>query len=165
MSRDTALNAELACLGGKYLTFFLGDEEYGLQILKVQEIIGMMAITAVPRTPTFMRGVFNLRGKVVPIVDLRMRFEMPCVDTTDETCIIVVEANNVEMGIVVDRVSEVSTVDGDSIDHAPSLGVGVGTEYLLGIGKSRGRVTLLLDIDRVLAPAVEALPADEAVAG
>ena len=145
--------------GGKFLTFFLGNEEYGIAILKVQEIIGMMNITTVPRTPSFIRGVINLRGKVIPIIDLRLKFAMPSVDQTEETCIIVVQAQGVEMGLVVDRVSEVLDIASADIDEAPSFGTDVETDYLLGIAKSEGRVKLLLDIDRVLStPEVAVLP-------
>ena len=166
--------------GGKYLTFFLGVEEYGLEILKVQEIMGMMDITPVPRTQHYMRGVINLRGKVIPIVDLRLKFEMEAMEQTDETCIIVVQARGVQMGIVVDKVSEVlDIVDGD-IQDAPSFGAGVNTDYILGIGKSEAKVRLLLDIEKVLlthdtvdllaalggtqGPGVEAVEAAEAAA-
>jgi purine-binding chemotaxis protein CheW len=147
--------------GGKFLTFFLGDEEYGVEILKVQEIIGMQPITRVPRTPAFMRGVINLRGKVIPVMDLRERFGMVPAGDADATaaalrCIIVVQVtaphgHPVPVGIVVDRVSEVAAIAGDDIEDAPSFGAGVKTEYLLGLGKAGGRVRLLLAIDRVLA--------------
>ncbi len=137
--------------GGKFLTFFLDGEEYGLEILKVREIIGMMNITPVPRTPDFIRGVINLRGKVIPIVDLRLKFGMESIARTDETCVIVVQAAGIQMGIVVDKVSEVLDIAGDDIEDAPSFGTDVDTEYILGIGKSQGRVKLLLDIDKVLS--------------
>jgi purine-binding chemotaxis protein CheW len=136
--------------GGKFLTFFLGPEEYGLEILKVHEIIGMMSITPVPRTPEYVRGVINLRGKVIPTVDLRLKFDMPSVDQTDETCIIVVQANSVQVGIVVDRVSEVLDIKSEDVEPSPAFGADVNTDYILGIGKSDGRVRLLLDIDKVL---------------
>jgi purine-binding chemotaxis protein CheW len=136
--------------GGKFLTFFLAGEEYGLEILKVQEIIGMMDITPVPRTPEHIRGVINLRGKVIPVVDLRLKFGMPGTERTAETCIIVVEANAVQTGIVVDQVSEVLDIEGEEIEDAPAFGSDVQTDFILGIGKSEGRVKLLLDIDRVL---------------
>ena len=156
--------------GGKFLTFYLADEEYGVEILKVQEIIGVQPITRVPRTPPFIRGVINLRGKVIPIMDLRERFHMPAAQTDDEAanalrCIIVVQValaaagaqgQAVPMGIVVDRVSEVAAIASGDVEDAPSCGAGVKTEYLLGLGKAKtadgqGRVKLLLDIDRVLA--------------
>lgn len=141
------------CKGGKFLTFFLAGEEYGIEILKVQEIIGVMTITSVPRTPEFIRGVINLRGKVIPIVDLRTKFGMQSIEQTDETCIIVVQVRNVKMGIVVDKVSEVSNIESENIEAPPSFGADVDTNFILGIGKSQGRVKLLLDIDRVLSTA------------
>ena len=155
--------------GGKFLTFYLADEEYGVEILKVQEIIGMQPITRVPRTPAFIRGVINLRGKVIPIMDLRERFGMESAESAlagaSESdvaaaeavrCIIVVQVvgptgQAVPVGIVVDRVSEVSSIASAEIEDAPSFGSGVRTEYLLGLGKAQGHVKLLLDIDRVLA--------------
>ena len=137
--------------GGKFLTFFLADEEYGLEILKVREIIGMMDITPVPRTPDFIRGVINLRGKVIPIVDTRLKFNMEQIERTEETCIIVVQAAGIQMGIVVDKVSEVMDIVGGDIEDAPSFGAEINTDYILGIGKSEGRVKLLLDIDKVLS--------------
>jgi purine-binding chemotaxis protein CheW len=158
--------ADAPTRGGKFLTFYLADEEYGVEILKVQEIIGMQPITRVPRTPAFIRGVINLRGKVIPIMDLRERFGMEAAATDDEAanalrCIIVVHVTGpqgqvVPVGIVVDRVSEVSAIAAGDVEDAPSFGAGVKTEYLLGLGKAKtadgqGRVKLLLDIDRVLA--------------
>ena len=137
--------------GGKFLTFFLDDEEYGLEILKVREIIGMMGITPVPRTPTFIRGVINLRGKVIPVVDLRLKFGMEAIEQTSETCIIVVQAEGMEMGSVVDKVSEVLDIAGEDIEDAPSFGEDLKTDYILGIGKSEDKVKLLLDIDKVLS--------------
>ena len=135
---------------GKYLTFVLAQEEYGLEILKVREIIGMMDITAVPRTPQCVKGVINLRGKVIPVVDLRLKFGMPVAEQTAETCIIVVYVGDVEMGILVDKVSEVLDIPGEEIEEAPSFGVNVDTAFILGIGKAGGRVTILLDIGLVL---------------
>ena len=136
---------------GKYLTFFLAEEEYGIEILKVREIIGLMSITPVPRTPGYIRGVINLRGKVIPVVDLRLKFGMEGVSPTEETCIIVVEAGDAERGIIVDQVSEVQDIAGEEIEETPCFGREVDTGYILGIGKSNGRVKLLLDIDQALA--------------
>ena len=138
-------------IAGKYLTFFLEKEEYGLEILKVREIIGVMEITPVPRTPEFICGVINLRGKVIPVIELRTKFGMETVEQTDETCIIVVQAEGMEIGIVVDRVSEVTDIPSEEIQDAPSFGTSVDTDYILGIGKSAERVKLLLDIDQVLS--------------
>ena len=137
--------------GGKFLTFFLGEEEYGLEILKVQEIIGLMSITRVPRTPVFVRGVINLRGKVIPIVDLRSKFEMEAVEDTEQTCIIVVQTQGVQFGVVVDRVSEVVDLEDAHIEEAPEFGTEIDTDYILGMGKTGSRVRILVDIDRVLS--------------
>lgn len=146
-------NVERAKLGGKYLTFFLAEEAYGLEILKVHEIIGMMPITRVPRTPDFIRGVINLRGKVIPVVDLRCKFGMSAGEQTDQTCTIVVEVGSIEMGIVVDKVSEVLNIESSQIDDAPSFGVAVNTDFVLGIGKTGEKVSILLDIAKVLTSA------------
>jgi len=137
-------------VGGKFLTFFLDDDEYGFEILKVQEIIGMMSVTSVPQTPPFVQGVINLRGKVIPIIDLRLKFAMPTVPQTEETCIIVVRAQGVAMGIVVDKVSEVLDIATADIDIL-ACGAAINTDYILGIGKAARKVTVLLDIDKVLS--------------
>ncbi|HEV7300662.1 MAG TPA: chemotaxis protein CheW [Tepidisphaeraceae bacterium] len=139
---------------GKYLTFGLGNEGYGLEILKVREIIGYMDITAVPRTPCYVRGVINLRGQVISIVDLRAKFGMPTVERTEETCIIVVEitqdGRKFSTGIVVDRVAEVLNIAAGQIEPAPTFGSAVPTDFILGMGKVGQAVKILLDIDRVL---------------
>jgi len=135
---------------GKYLTFVLANETYGLEILKVREIMGLMDITAVPRTPEFVKGVINLRGKVIPVVDLRLKFGLKEAEHTDETCIIVVNVSSMEMGIVVDKVSEVLDIAGDEIEETPSFGTEVDTDFILGMGKAEGKVTILLDIGKVL---------------
>lgn len=136
--------------GGKYLTFFLADEEYGVEILKVQEIIGRMPVTPVPLTSRYIRGVINLRGKIHPIMDLNIKFGMDETRLTDETCIIVIKTSSLVMGILVDRVSEVVNVASEDIEDTPSFGADINTEYLLGVGKTGGRVRLLLDIEKVL---------------
>ena len=150
---DQAVKA-MADKEGKYLTFSLANEEYGIGILKIKEIIGMMSITTVPRTPEFMKGVINLRGKVIPVIDLRLRFKMEPMDYTDRTCIIVVEigsqAGTVQIGAVVDSVSEVLNVGGKDIEETPSFGTKLDTEYILGMAKMEGGVKILLDIDKVL---------------
>lgn len=140
---------------GKYLTFTLAEEEYGIGILKIKEIIGMMPITPVPQTPEFVKGVINLRGKVIPVVDLRLRFGMEEIEYTDRTCIIVVEisgdAGTVQTGIVVDSVSEVMNIKSDDIEDSPSFGVKLDTSYILGMAKMEGGVKILLDIDKVMS--------------
>jgi purine-binding chemotaxis protein CheW len=139
---------------GKYLTFKIADEDYGISLLKVREIIGMMPITSVPRTPDFVKGVINLRGKVIPVTDLRLRFDMPESDYTDRTCIIVMEVvgqdTTVQMGIVVDAVTEVLPVKAEEIEAAPEFGAKVDTRYILGMANMDGAVKILLDIDRVM---------------
>jgi purine-binding chemotaxis protein CheW len=139
---------------GKYLTFSLGGEEYGIGILKVKEIIGMMTITPVPQTPSFVKGVINLRGKVIPVIDLRLRFAMETTAYTERTCIIVVEirgeAGSVPMGIVVDAVSEVLNIRAADIEDTPTFGVKLNTDFILGMAKTEGGVKILLDIDKVL---------------
>lgn len=140
---------------GKYLTFSLAGEEYGIGILKVKEIIGMMAVTAIPQTPAFIKGVVNLRGKVIPVIDLRLKFGMESIEYTDRTCIIVVEIRGkerkIQMGIVVDSVSEVLNIKPGEIEDTPVFGTEVDTDYILGMAKAGGGVKILLDIDRVLS--------------
>ena len=162
MQTASATPARLA-QAGKYLTFYLASEEYGVEILKVHEIIGMLPITRVPRTPPFVRGVINLRGKVIPIIDLRERFGMSQ-EGAEETCIIVVQVHGIQLGVVVDKVSEVLNIAEGDLEPTPSFGVDVNTEYLLGLAKGDGRVRLLLDIDRVLS-ASEADTAQAVLAG
>lgn len=159
---DGSDGAEPAGREGKYLTFSLVEEEYGIGILKIKEIIGMMPITAVPQTPGFVKGVINLRGKVIPVVDLRLRFGMPSIDYDDRTCIIVVEIGaygmNVVIGIVVDSVSEVLNIKAEEIEDTPTFGTSLNTDYILGMAKMDGKVKILLDIDEVLgADELEAL--------
>jgi purine-binding chemotaxis protein CheW len=141
-------------LAGKYLTFKLGDEEYDLEILKVQEIIQMQKITRVPRSPAFIRGVINLRGKVIPVVELRTKFGMEHVADTERTCIIVVMVeyggHDVTMGIIIDEVKEVLNIKADNIEETPSFGASIDTEFLIGIGKIGETVKMLLDIEKVL---------------
>ena len=150
---DQAVKA-VADREGKYLTFTLAGEEYGIGILKIREIIGMMPVTSVPQTPPFVKGVINLRGKVIPVVDLRARFGMDVIDYTERTCIIVVEiegqAGTIQIGIVVDAVSEVLNIRVEEIEDTPTFGTKLDTEYILGMAKMEGGVKILLDIDRVL---------------
>ncbi len=136
--------------GGKFLTFQLKDEEYGLEILKVREIMGILNITPVPQTPGYVKGVINLRGKVIPVVDLRLKFGIQEGEYDQRTCIIVVDVNGVMMGIVVDTVSEVMDIDTADIEEAPSFGARLNTDYILGMGKVEGKVKILLDINKVL---------------
>ncbi|WP_435549303.1 chemotaxis protein CheW [Desulfobacterium sp. N47] len=149
-----AINA-MADREGKYLTFALANEEYGISILKIKEIIGMMPITPVPQTPEFVKGVINLRGKVIPVIDLRLRFGMSKIDYTERTCIVVVEisgeSETVMIGIVVDSVSEVLNIKADDIEETPTFGTKLKTDYILGMAKFEGGIKILLDIDKVLS--------------
>ena len=144
-----------ADLAGKYLTFKLLNEEYGIEILKVREIIGVMAITSLPRTPPFVRGVINLRGKVIPVIDLRSKFEMETTEDTDQTCIIVVDVmiqgGSIQIGILVDSVSEVLDILGEDIEEAPAFGTNIDTAFILGMAKAKGSVKILLNIEKVLS--------------
>lgn len=135
--------------GGKFLTFFLDKEEYGIEILKVQEIIGVMPVTPIPRLPSYVKGVINLRGRIIPVIDLRLKLSMPAAEFGDETCFIVVKTKNIFVGIIVDRVSEVTDIAGENIENTPDIAL-INTDYIMGIGKENGRVRILLDIDKVL---------------
>ena len=152
MSAETQLSTMRA---GKYLTFKLGSEEYGIVIMKVKTIIGLMEITRVPRTPKFVRGVINLRGQIIPIMDMRKKFGMESVDDTRETTIIVVEVEKSsrlqEIGIVVDSVSEVMDISHEQIDNTPEFGSGFDSEFIMGMAKARGRVISLLSIEKILS--------------
>lgn len=154
MTTATVTDTKNAGLEGKYLTFALGQEQYGIGILKVREIIGYVPITPMPRTPSYIKGVVNLRGQVIPVLDLRLRFEMPAADVTEQTCIIVVEVSlNNRMhhaGLIVDRVQEVLYVEGKDIEQTPQLGAVVRADFILGIGKADNGIKVLLDIDRVV---------------
>jgi len=150
---DQAVKA-ISVREGKYLTFTLAEEEYGIGILKVKEIIGMMTITTVPQTPGYVKGVINLRGKVIPVIDLRLKFGMEAMAYTERTCIIVVEITGpnakIPMGIVVDSVSEVLNIKAGDIEDTPTFGSKMDTAYILGMAKTGGGVKILLDIDKVL---------------
>jgi len=143
-------------LEGKYLTFALAREEYGIGILTVREIIGLMPIRTVPQTPSFVKGVINLRGKVIPVVDLRLKFGMEEIDHTERTSIIVVDVGGassdhpMHIGIVVDYVSEVINIKADEIEAPPAFGAELNTEYILGMAKVNQSVKILLDINRIL---------------
>jgi purine-binding chemotaxis protein CheW len=150
---------------GKYLTFCLGNEEFAIQVLRVREIMGVREINAVPQTPSYVKGVINLRGKVIPVVDLRLKFGLAELEYTQRTCIIVVQievahiepsraesgAGHLEIGVIVDAVSEVLTLQAGDIENTPEFGSGVVMPYLLGMAKIKGKVKILLDINRVLS--------------
>ncbi|MBT3355614.1 MAG: purine-binding chemotaxis protein CheW [Candidatus Scalindua sp.] len=136
---------------GKYLTFVLGSEEYGIAILRVREIIGLMDITTVPQTPEYMKGVINLRGKVIPVIDLRLKFSMQEEEHTQETCVIVTEVNSTSIGIIVDSVSEVLDIKSGEIEDTPSFGQGIDTDFIMGLGKVKEKIVIMLDIEEVLS--------------
>ncbi len=140
---------------GKYLIFHLGHEEFGTEVLKVREIMGLQDITTVPQTPQYVKGVINLRGKVIPVVDLRLKFGLSSEEYTARTCIIVVRTVQAEtemmIGIIVDGVAEVLTLNEEDIEDTPDFGPGIETPYLNGMAKTKGKVKILLDIDQVLS--------------
>ena len=148
------VNKALLDKAGKYLTFALGKEQYGLEILKVREIIGYMEITAVPQTPHYVKGVINLRGQVIPVIDLRSKFGMETKEITEESCIIVVEIHQdnreFSTGVAVDKVEEVLDIASEDIEESPQFGASVNTDFILGMGKIGNSVKILLDIDKVL---------------
>ena len=154
MSTATAPPDEMASLAGKYLTFKLKDEHYGLEILKVQEIIGLMDITPVPRVPAAIRGVINLRGRIIPVIELRRKFEMSPGADTELTCIIVVQVTwgdrRLTMGVLVDEVSDVQDILGSQIEPTPQFGTEVHADFIRAVAKSQDRVIFLLDIEKVL---------------
>ena len=145
---------ELKAKPGKYITFRLAGEDYGIYILSVKEIIGLQETTKVPRTPDFVRGVINLRGKVHPVIDLRKRFGLESKEDNERTPIIIVEVrqedNHQFIGIVVDSVSEVISIERDDIENTPTFGVDLETDFILGLAKVNEKVITLLDIDKIL---------------
>jgi purine-binding chemotaxis protein CheW len=153
---EHAMTADATANDNKFLSFRLGEEEYGIEILCVREIIGIIDITPLPQTPEYVKGVINLRGKIIPVIELRSKFEMPTVEYTEETCIIVVEVREAnsgdqfQIGVIVDTVSEVLDIHRDQIEPAPRFGCSLDTEYILGMGKTKDKVIILLDIDKVL---------------
>lgn len=146
---------KLEGIQGKFLTFKLVNEEYGLEILRVKEIIGIMTVTTLPQTPPFVKGVINLRGKVIPVIDLRLKFGLPEKEYDEKTCIIVVEVNcsnfDTQMGIIVDAVSEVLNVAIDDLEPKPNFGLSLNTDFILGMSKGKDNVRTLLDINKVLS--------------
>lgn len=137
-------------LGGKYLTFLLNEDEFGVEILKIREIIGILDITQVPQTADFVEGVVNLRGKVIPVIDLRIKFGMPRREYDEQTCIIVVDVGMM-MGIIVDTVQEVHDIPAEQIEPPPRIGRSVDASFILGMGKVNNQVKILLNIDKVLS--------------
>jgi purine-binding chemotaxis protein CheW len=147
--------ADISRRAGKYLIFQLGAEEFGTEVLKVREIMGMQDITSIPQVPSHVRGVLNLRGKVIPVIDLRLKFGIEAQEYTARTCIIVMRIRQADeetmVGMIVDGVVEVLNLAGSDIEDTPDFGPGVVTPYLTGMAKIKGRVKILLDIDQVLS--------------
>ncbi|MGL1936527.1 MAG: chemotaxis protein CheW [Fibrobacterales bacterium] len=140
---------------GKYLTFKLGTEEYGVSILKVQRIIQQQKITPIPHTPEYIKGVINLRGSVIPIVELRAKFSMDSVENTDNTCIVVVQVasarGEVVMGFLIDSVSEVLYISESQLQETPTFGEGISVEFITSVAKIDSRVIMLLDINKIMS--------------
>ncbi len=160
---NAELSTGMSALAGKYLTFALSEERYGVEILKVQEIIGVMHFTVIPKSPDYLKGVINLRGKVIPVVDLRLKFGMSSIPYNEKTCIIVVNAKlkNRQMliGVVVDTVLEVMNFLGEHIQPAPEYGTGINSNFLLGMGHTHeGHIIILIDIEKALADAADVIP-------
>src|SRR5437588_12309684 len=155
MLSETNSVARADARAGKYLTFQLANEEFGIRVMKVREIMGIQEITAVPQTPIHIKGVINLRGKVVPVVDLRLKFALAAAEYTQRTCIIVTQVQGetapVMIGVVVDGVSEVLNLTAQDIEDTPDFGDDAGLRYLLGMAKIKGKVKILLNIDQVLS--------------
>lgn len=156
MSPPPTATAGNPAIAGKYLTVVLDQEAYGIAVLKVRDIIRLQKITPVPLLPAFVKGVINLRGRVIPIVDLRVRFGLKA-EFAERTCIVVVQVKlpgdqTVQMGLIVDSVDEVVTLTAGEIEPTPEFGIKLDTSYLIGMAKVKGAVKTLLDIDRVVAP-------------
>jgi purine-binding chemotaxis protein CheW len=155
MSTATTVPKHAAIQAGKYLAIGLDNESYGIAVLRVREIIRMQKITPVPQVPDFVKGVINLRGRVIPVIDLRVKFGVRA-EFAERTCIVVVQVRlsseqTVQMGLIVDRVEEVMTLTAEEIEPTPDFGTKIGTNYLLGLAKVKGQVKTLLDIDKVVA--------------
>lgn len=161
MTATALLEREASATAGKYLTFMLGPETYGIEILRVQEIIGLLPITRLPKVSEHIRGVINLRGKVIPVMDLSRRFGLPGHENTPLTCIIVIELRqdhgSITMGMVVDEVSEVIDIAAENIEGAPDLGDAGASSFLSGMGKLGEKVVILLDVAKVLEPGARAV--------
>jgi purine-binding chemotaxis protein CheW len=150
----TTTSATVSANANKFLSFCLGDEQYGVEILRVREIIGLIAITALPQAPSYVKGVMNLRGRIIPVIDLRAKFGLPEVEATKETCIIVMDGGEGDaMGVVVDSVREVQDIGRESIEPPPAFGCTVPMDYIQGMGKVKEKVVILLNIAHVLSTA------------
>lgn len=136
---------------GRFLTFALGDEEFGIEISFVTEIIGMQPISTLPEVPEYIRGIVNLRGKIIPVIDMRLKFKKAAIDYSDRTCIIVIDTGVFTVGLIVDRVAEVMSLDDNQIVPPPDIRTGIQNRYIKGIGKTEGHVKLLLDCEKLFS--------------
>ena len=155
IERTTATADHRGANEHKFLSFCLGDEQFGVEILRVREIIGLIAITPLPQTPPYVKGVMNLRGRIIPVIDLRLRFGLSAAEATKETCVIVLEAGGDDgsqtvMGAIVDSVREVQDIPPSAIDPAPEFGCEIPLRYILCMGKVKDRVIVLLEIGEVI---------------
>jgi len=155
--------------GGKLLTFMIGEQEYGIQILEAREVVGVMPIEPVPQTPEFMKGVINLRGNIIPVIDLRTKFRMEAQEPTSDTCIVKVDISGHSTGCVVDFLVGVVTIEPKEFEESPDLGANINTEFILGMAKLEKRVIIILDMESVLSNGelekihkIEAQPVTEA---
>jgi len=135
---------------GRFLTFSLGNESYGIEIMYVTEIIGIQAITEIPELPEYINGIINLRGKIIPVMDVRLRFKKPAKEYNDRTCVIVVDIKGVALGLIVDSVSEVLSIPEEDIVEPPQMSKAYGNKYINRIGKVGNDVKLLLDCEELL---------------
>jgi purine-binding chemotaxis protein CheW len=149
-TEQLVINQEEDTQKGKFLTFTLGNEAYGLEIKYVTEIIGVQEITEIPELPEYIRGIINLRGKIIPVMDVRLRFRKPFREYNDRTCIVVVDIKDISVGLIVDAVSEVMTIQDQDVVPPPELNKGLGNKYIKGIGKVGSEVKLLLDCSKLL---------------
>jgi purine-binding chemotaxis protein CheW len=157
-TKPTASSDNAQTTAGKYLTFVLAGESYGIPVLKVREIINLVPVTTVPQMPPYIKGVLNLRGRIIPVLDMRVKFGMDMPDNTDHTCIVVVQVmsvsrSTISLGLVVDAVEEVSHIAPTDIESTPDFGTTLDTSYLVGMAKIKGKVVSLLNIDRCLGAA------------
>ena len=150
MTQTNSVNDGTSTVGNEFLTFTLGREEYGIDILKVQEIRGYDAVTAIANTPEFIKGVINLRGIIVPIVDMRIKFHLGKVEYDQFTVVIILNVANRVVGMVVDGVSDVITLSPDQIKAAPEFGSAIDTQYVMGLGTVDERMLILVDIERLM---------------
>lgn len=163
---SAAPSVSVRAAAGKYLTFRLKNESYGIQVLKIREIIRLQPITPVPQMPAYIKGVLNLRGKIIPVIDLRIKFGLENISDADHNCIIVVKIENQrvssQIGLIVDAVEEVININATEIEAAPDFGTALNTEFIMGLAKIKGSVKTILDIDRVLsAETLSALSSDK----